>query len=300
METRANYVLIGVFTLAVIVGAFGFVWWFQRLGDTGTRVAYEVVYEGAVSGLRTGSTVLFNGIRVGEVASVTFDRDDPRKVVATIAVSSTTPIRTDTKASLEFQGLTGIASVSLIGGSPTAPPLKGVDGKLPRLMADSAGLQDLMQGAKNVLVRVESIAVRVDQLIEANQKKLDEIISNVAVFSKDMAGKDGRSLALEVTDTAKEITAAAKSVRELAEHLDKTIGPAVKEYHQLAQDARKTVAEATRVLRELERNPSQILFGRRTTPAPTDATTTGPTFPLGTTQPRQTPARTTTQKQKQQ
>ena len=33
METRANYLLIGVFTLAVIFGAFGFVWWFQRAGD---------------------------------------------------------------------------------------------------------------------------------------------------------------------------------------------------------------------------------------------------------------------------
>ena len=40
METRANYVLIGVFTLAVIVGAFGFVWWFERASDSGSRVSY--------------------------------------------------------------------------------------------------------------------------------------------------------------------------------------------------------------------------------------------------------------------
>ena len=32
METRANYVLIGLFTLAVIVGAFGFVYWFHHVG----------------------------------------------------------------------------------------------------------------------------------------------------------------------------------------------------------------------------------------------------------------------------
>jgi phospholipid/cholesterol/gamma-HCH transport system substrate-binding protein len=207
-------------------------------------------------------------------------------------------VRTDTRASLDFQGLTGIASVSLIGGTPEAPPLKGIDGKPPRLVAESAGLQDLMQGAKNALARVESIAIKIDQLIGSNQKKIDEIVTNIGTFTKDLAGKDGRSLALEVTDTSKEITAAAKSVRELADQLDKSIGPTVKEYHLLAQDARRTVAEIGRVAREFERNPSQILFGRRTTP--TETTTTNPTLFPSTTQPRPAaPRATATQKQKQ-
>ena len=39
METRANYVLIGLFTLAVIVGAFGFVYWFNTIGGAGERAA---------------------------------------------------------------------------------------------------------------------------------------------------------------------------------------------------------------------------------------------------------------------
>jgi phospholipid/cholesterol/gamma-HCH transport system substrate-binding protein len=30
METKANYVITGAFTLAVIVGVFGFVFWFQQ------------------------------------------------------------------------------------------------------------------------------------------------------------------------------------------------------------------------------------------------------------------------------
>ena len=37
METRANYVLIGAFTLAVIAAAFGFVLWFQSLHTTKAR-----------------------------------------------------------------------------------------------------------------------------------------------------------------------------------------------------------------------------------------------------------------------
>src|SRR5947208_7229766 len=67
METRANYVLIGAFTLAVVAATFGFVYWFSNLGDHGVRETFRVVFDGTVSGLRTGSTVLFNGMRVGEV-----------------------------------------------------------------------------------------------------------------------------------------------------------------------------------------------------------------------------------------
>jgi len=135
METRANYILIGVFTLLVIAGGFGFVWWFQRLSGSGDQVAYEVIYDGSVSGLRPGSAVLFNGIRVGEVNVIRLDTEDPRKVVALISVAATTPVRTDTKAGLELAGLTGVASVALIGGTPTAAPRSSAS--LPRNPASS-------------------------------------------------------------------------------------------------------------------------------------------------------------------
>src|SRR5919204_431373 len=73
METRANYVLIGAFTLAVIAAAFGFVLWFQSLHTTKLRSPLRVVFEGPASGLRNGGSVNFNGIRIGEVISVKLD-----------------------------------------------------------------------------------------------------------------------------------------------------------------------------------------------------------------------------------
>ena len=121
METRANYVLIGLFTLSVIVGIFGFVWWFQRLGTGEAKAQYEIYFDGPVAGLRTGATVNFNGIRVGEVRSLALVPNVPRAVVAIVEVSNSTPVRTDTKVALEYQGLTGIASVAMTGGNPDAP-----------------------------------------------------------------------------------------------------------------------------------------------------------------------------------
>ena len=117
METRANYVVIGMFTLAVVAGVFGFVYWFQNIGGTGERAIYRVEFEGSVSGLRTGGSVLFNGIRVGEVTGLALNPKRPQAVIATISIDKSIAVRSDTEAGLEFQGLTGIASAEFIMAS---------------------------------------------------------------------------------------------------------------------------------------------------------------------------------------
>ena len=235
METRANYVLIGVFTLVVILGAFGFVWWFERAGTASTRASYEVVFDGSISGLRTGSAVNFNGVRVGEVYGIRLDAGDPRRVIVQIGIASHIPVRADTKAGLESQGLTGIAAVSLIGGRMDAPPLQAEKGMAPRLSAETTQSQDLMQSAKTAMGRV-------DKMLKENEQQIKEMITQIG--------------------------AAAKSVREVADNLGETTGPTLKEYQQLAKDARRAVADISRFVRELEKNPSQIIFGRSNAPAP--------------------------------
>src|SRR4029450_8629213 len=126
METRANYVLIGAFTLAVIAAAFGFVLWFQSLHSAKQRSPLRVVFEGPASGLRNGGNVNFNGIRIGEVISVKLD--NPRRVVALAMIENKAPLRKDTTVGLEFQGLTGVAAISSKGGAEAAPPGAGREG----------------------------------------------------------------------------------------------------------------------------------------------------------------------------
>ena len=128
METRARYALIGLFMLAVILASFGFVYWLENKGGFSQREVYRIKFEGSVSGLLVGSTVLFNGIKVGEVTGLGLNPNAPQEVIATIAVDRGTPVRTDTQVGLETQGLTGGAAVTLRGGSATSPlvPVEGV------------------------------------------------------------------------------------------------------------------------------------------------------------------------------
>jgi phospholipid/cholesterol/gamma-HCH transport system substrate-binding protein len=293
METRANYVLIGVFTLAVVFGAFGFVWWLERAGDGGGRNNYEIVFDSSVSGLRPGAPVHFNGIRVGEVNALRLDSTDPRKVVVTVGVAASVPVRSDTRASLEYQGLTGIASVAMTGGRPDAAPLVAQEGAPPRMLAEGGQMADLMSGAKQIMGRVDSIAARIDRLLGDNEERLDQAIKDIAKFTGVLSERSGDvdtllsnagELAAKLNGMADKfdgvLTAvqgftgdkenqgfmenaseAAKSVRQLADTLNKTTPATIQEYKGLAVDARRMVAEIERVVRNLERNPSQFLFG---------------------------------------
>ena len=116
METRAPFIIVGAFVLAAIGAVFGFVYWLHNTAGTGARTVHHVQFEGSVSGLLVGAAVLFNGIRVGEVTNLGLVADSPRRVDATIAVASGTPVHADTKVGLDFQGLTGVPVIALEGG----------------------------------------------------------------------------------------------------------------------------------------------------------------------------------------
>lgn len=185
METKANTTLIGAFTL-VVLAVFGlFLWWFLRAGDTTVRTQYGIVFPGAVAGLKPGASVYFNGLRVGDVRSVRVDPKDPRQVLGVISVASDTPVRSNTRVSLDVALLSGVAAVSLAGGSADAPPLvPPAPGELPMLRADPSAIQDLLQGARQIMTNVDNLVRRLDDTIAAGQGGFDRSLRNVERFTQ--------------------------------------------------------------------------------------------------------------------
>lgn len=179
METRAPFVVIGAFVLAAVAAIFGFVYWLNNSGGLGPRTAYKVQFEGSVPGLLVGAGVLFNGIRVGEVTELRLAADDPRRVDATISVASSTPVRSDTKVGLEFQGLTGVPVIALEGGSRTAAAPTGM------LIAERGAGQSMTQAARDALRRVDSV-------LAENAEPLKDTIANLKTFSDALARNSGK------------------------------------------------------------------------------------------------------------
>src|SRR6201986_4988797 len=266
METRANYVLIGSFTLAVIAAAFGFVLWFQSLHTTKARGPLRVIFEGPASGLRNGGSVNFNGIRIGEVISVKLD--NPRRVVALAMVENTAPLRKDTLVGLEFQGLTGVAAISLKGGEEAAPSVPLDEDGITVLTADPNKLQDVTEAIRATLQNINKVVADNQEAVKnslknlevfttslsRNSERIDAIMSRVdGVMGKAdslmlglntlAGGKDGGELLLTV-----------KSIRELAEDFDKRSGA-------LMTDGRRTLADISRAVNNFDRNPTRVLFG---------------------------------------
>jgi phospholipid/cholesterol/gamma-HCH transport system substrate-binding protein len=180
METRARYALIGLFMLAVILASFGFVYWLENKGGFTQRANYQIRFEGSVSGLLVGSTVLFNGIKVGEVTDLALNPEQPQQVIATVAVDRDTPIRTDTQVSIETQGLTGGAAVAMTGVSAGSPVAPGEGAALPVLIAKAGAGQDWTQAARDAFQHIDGI-------LSDNSQSLHDTIANIDTFSDVLA-----------------------------------------------------------------------------------------------------------------
>ena len=178
MKLRTNNLMVGSLTLALIAGSFGVFLAYQKFARTQQRAPLRVVFEGSASGLKKGGSVNFGGIRVGEVLSLKLD--NPRRVVALAMVDNSAPIRKDTLVGLEFQGLTGVAAISLTGGSVEAPPVPLDADGVPVLTADPDALLDVQEKIR--------VALRnVDKIIADNKDAVKDTLLNLETFTSILA-----------------------------------------------------------------------------------------------------------------
>jgi phospholipid/cholesterol/gamma-HCH transport system substrate-binding protein len=206
METRANYVLIGAFTIAVSVFLLLFSLWAAKYSSDRSWNEYLVVFTEPVTGLSEGSSVQYNGIAVGTIENLMLAPDDPRKVIARLRLQATTPVRADTRARMSMTSLTGPPIIQLTGGSPDAPPLRPRrDGDLPVIQTAPSALQNIADTANRLVER------------------LDQVLSeeNVARISGTLENIEGVTGAL--SDQQQDLGALIVSARKASEQLEGTL-----------------------------------------------------------------------------
>ena len=174
METRANHVLIGLFTIIFAILTVLFALWAANWTTDRNWDNYDIVFTEAVTGLSTGGIVQYNGINVGEVRRLSLDPKDPRKVIARIRVAADTPVKTDTKGKLAFVGLTGVAQIQLTGGLPESPRLEGTPERpVPVIQTEPSALQNVALAASDIAERIRLVLS--DENIERVSKLLDDL-----------------------------------------------------------------------------------------------------------------------------
>lgn len=183
---RASNLMIGSLTVVAIALAFGGVLGVQKFRAAQQRSLLRVVFVGgSASGLGKGGPVNFDGVPAGQIVSIKLE--NPRKVIVVVTLDDTAPVRKDTVAGIEFQGLTGLAAVSLIGGAPSAPPAPLDADGIPVLTADLSDSESIVETLHNV-----------DRMIVSNEASIND---GLRTFETYTAGLNDKADAIDAVMT---------------------------------------------------------------------------------------------------
>jgi len=258
MKMRSTNLMIGTTTLAILaIGLFGLLG-VRKYRAISQETRMRIVFEGgSASGLRRGGSVNFDGVQIGEVLSLKLD--NPRNVVAEVRVDKNAPIRKDTVVGLEFQGLTGIAAISLIGGDSSDPPVPADKDGVPTLTADLSEIQSIRDTLHNV-----------DRVLVGNQSTIKDGLLSFETYTASLATRGdaiekaiakandafaGFDTAISRIDNllpglsdgkADELFEKMRDIREFAETFNKKSGVAIEEARHTLLDISQAAVKVTR------------------------------------------------------
>jgi phospholipid/cholesterol/gamma-HCH transport system substrate-binding protein len=306
METKPNYVLVGAFVIVLSAAIVIIVLWLFGYRANESYKTYLILTKYSVNGLSQNSLVKYKGVNVGSVEKIDIDPDNPEIVRIFIKVKSSIPIKTDTVATVSAQGLTGLASIDLTGGTKNAPLLETVDHhEYPIIKSRMSELQKISQALPSVLESANTLIKNMSEVFnENNRQQISSILSNTDKSSKELSvdlnnlnatlnraneaiesiKQAGQSAQVAFLSTNKLIESLQKNSKNLAQisiSLNQLINEnknqvnyftheSLYNLNKLIEEVNKTTKATNSIINELQSNPSYILYGRPKTPAPTE------------------------------
>lgn len=275
METKANYVLIGAFVFLAAGALALFTLWIAGNPFSRSFKDYDVIFNGPVNGLSEGGEVRFNGIKVGEVKTLRLDRQDPNRVIAHIRVEGQTPVRTDSVAQLNFQGITGVTFIQILAGDPSAPLLESVGGETPQIPTSRTLVDELFQGGQDLLgVSGDTIRKINEMLSDENLVHLRSTLAGIDKAVNKIAADDG--VIDEAARAMANISTAVVALESAARTFDTAASSLSTDFHALSTDASASLRKLDPVLDDARIAMAQLsetvaVVNRDVTPAATRA-----------------------------
>lgn len=220
METKANYVLIGAFTIIVSLFLLLFALWAAKYTSEKSWRQYAVIFNEPVTGLSEGSSVQYNGISVGMVETLRLAPDDPRRVLAMLRLQADTPVKADTRAKITMPSLTGTPIIQLTGGSPGSPLLADVDNReIPVIRAEASALQNIADTANRLVARMDQV------LSEDNVKRVANTLANIESMTGAIAEQreDLRALIINARQSSEQLAATLQTTNRALDDVDREL-----------------------------------------------------------------------------
>jgi phospholipid/cholesterol/gamma-HCH transport system substrate-binding protein len=218
MERNANYALVGLIFTILMIAMFVFVFWLANIAFAQSYDTYDVVFHGSVTGLTRGGDVQFNGIKVGEVSDIKLDASDPNIVHASAKLRSDTPVRVDSQASLEPQGITGVNYIQITAGTPSKPLLKDATphGQTLVIQAAPGAISSLLTGGGTMMQKAVETLNRINQVLsDQNIQKFTSILSDVQAVTAEL--RERKAIIADADKALQDADKAAIQIKELAE-----------------------------------------------------------------------------------
>ena len=269
MEIRANYVMVGAFALAIVALAIIYAIWAAKSADDRDSVEYEIQFQGEVSGLSLSSSVLFNGIKVGSVKKISISHKDSSIVVVLVEIQDNIPIKSDSEASLEMQGVTGQSAIMISSGKNNSPLLADVSSEKPPIISSRASrLQEVVTSLPQILSEAKYTLKEINKaLTPENIQAFTDILENMRnltansndlVVNLNKAAVSANTLFVQLQGTASNLDA---NINLAAPGLVRFSGDGLDEFRRLLTDTRQLVNNLNRVTQKMENEPRRFLFG---------------------------------------
>ncbi|WP_440959318.1 MlaD family protein [Oceanicaulis sp. LC35] len=254
METKAHHAIVGFFVVFLTVSGVMLTLWLSGASLDKEFREYDVVFDGAVRGLRPASEVRFNGIQVGEVTELGLNPDNPGQVIARIRVNVETPVKSDSEAQLEPQGLTGLSYIQISAGSPNAERLESRPGdRAPRIYATQAQIDQLVEGGESLLESAQLSFVRVSRLLsDENLESLTNTLNHIETITGNLAEREllmteARAALNSIRQAGDDVSVAASAMQQFAEVTERYVvndlTPATLDTAAAAQEVDRTAQE---------------------------------------------------------
>ncbi|OAB55935.1 ABC transporter substrate-binding protein [Leptolyngbya valderiana BDU 20041] len=254
METKAHHALVGFFVAFLVAGGAIFALWLSSVTFDREFREFDVVFEGPVRGLRNASEVRFNGIQVGEVTDLGLNPDNPGEVIARIRVDAATPVKVDSVAQLEPQGLTGLSYIQLSSGSPEAARLESRPGdRAPRIYARAAQIEALVEGGETLLESAQLTFSRVGRLLnDENQESVTNTLNNIETLTGRLAADEDlveefRAALANLNKAAADVSVAAQEIEQFGATAEAFL---LNEVGPMVEDVSSASIEVDRASRE--------------------------------------------------
>jgi phospholipid/cholesterol/gamma-HCH transport system substrate-binding protein len=257
METRASYVLVGGFVLALVAATFAFVIFLARYSlESGTNT-YMVNFTGSVQGLEVGSKVRLRGVPIGTVSSIRISRRDISKIRVLLDVDRGTPIKEDMVASLALEGITGVASVSITGGTQDALPLRRKEGEdYPEIPSRPSTLERVLEDLPQIIERLGTISDRMVAILsEENRASVAETLENMRKLTATLAARSDSidSMLTDANETAAAMRRTAVTVEKAVDNINRRIDPLGNQAQQGLADLRRASQSFVQVADKLDK-----------------------------------------------